>query len=153
MESFTVDASEVMALANRIEGAPRIIKTELTEGMRQSTQLVTQKARQLAPKGATKELSTRIDPQVRVMGLGVEGIVTARAPHAEAIEKGRRAFGPVNKKALRFEIGGKVVFAKWVRAAPAQPFMAPALQQSELEIRATFRRAANRAIEQILGGV
>lgn len=151
MADLSIDTSEITQLVNRLNAAPRVIQAGMTEAMRESTQLVTRKARQIAPKGETKNLSTNIHPEVHVRGLNVEGVVTAREHYATAIEVGRKAFGPKTKKALRFEIGGKVIFAKWVRAAPAQPFMKPALQQSEQQIRATFRVAANRAIRQALG--
>lgn len=152
MSSITIDTSEITALANRMEGAPRIIQAELTEAMREGTQLVTQRARQIAPKGKTKELSRRITPEVRVLGLNVEGIVTAQARHSRWIEEGR---GPVvarRAKALRFEVGGQVLFRKSVGPAAAQPFMRPALRQSELQIRTAFRDATRRAIARLLGG-
>ena len=50
----------------------------------------------------------------------------ARAPHSVFVENGR---GPIEAQPghfLRFTVGGRVVFAKRVRAARARPFMAPA---------------------------
>lgn len=151
MDTMVIDTSELIALANRLDGAPRVIQTELTEGMRESTQLVTQKARQLVTK-RTGETARQISPTVRVIGLGVEGTVTSRAPWSRWLEEGRGGFSAKHAKALRFEVGGKVIFRKSVGPAAARPFMRPALRQSDVAVRAAFRRATKRAIEKLLGG-
>lgn len=51
-------------------------------------------------------------------------------PYPVAVEHGRRGFGPKNAKALRFESGGKVIFAKRVGPAPAQKFHERGLLQA-----------------------
>ena len=54
--------------------------------------------------------------------------VEARAPHARFVENGR---GPVVAKKghfLRFVVGGRVVFARRVRAVRARPFMRSAVK-------------------------
>ena len=51
-------------------------------------------------------------------------------PYPVAIEFGRRGFGPVQAKALRFEVGGKVVFTQRVGPAPAQHFHTRGLTQA-----------------------
>lgn len=55
-------------------------------------------------------------------------------PYAAAVNKGRKAFGPVKAKALRFEIDGKVIFTKWVKAAPAQDFTGKGLRKARPRI-------------------
>ena len=66
--------------------------------------------------------------QVRVTGpRTVSGSVHATARYAAPVHEGRRArvIRPRNAKALRFEIGGRVVFAKIVRQGPVKgrPFL------------------------------
>ena len=51
--------------------------------------------------------------------------LAAKAPYSRFVEHGR---GPIaaKGKALRFEVGGKVLYRKSVGPAKARPFMAPA---------------------------
>jgi len=68
--------------------------------------------------------------------------VTGTSVHyAPAIEFGR---GPVtaDEGYLRFEINGKVIYAKSVDAAPAQPFLRPAAWAVERELD-TIARESN----------
>lgn len=50
----------------------------------------------------------------------------ARAPHAKYVEHGRKAITAKKGHFLRFEVSGRVVFARKVRAARPRPFMRPA---------------------------
>jgi hypothetical protein len=50
----------------------------------------------------------------------------ARAPHSVFVERGRGEVHAAPGKYLRFEVGGRVVFARKVRPARPRPFMAPA---------------------------
>ena len=68
-------------------------------------------------------------------GRSIETVIEFKAlnngfNYALSIEYGRRGFGPKNAKALRFEIGGKVIFTQWVGPAPAQYFLRRGLEQS-----------------------
>lgn len=66
------------------------------------------------------------------------GVLGDPVEYASAIEKGatiqRPEIRPKKAKALRFTVGGKVVFAKRVKAhairIPAYPFLWPALEDS-----------------------
>jgi hypothetical protein len=55
---------------------------------------------------------------------------------------------PVNKKALRFMVGGKVVFAKYVfhPPLPKRAFMAPALEEMRDEILESLRQAVGEGL-------
>ncbi|AQT78325.1 hypothetical protein B1R94_02345 [Mycolicibacterium litorale] len=66
--------------------------------------------------------------EIRFVGPAVvQGSVEATAPYAAAVHEGSRAhvIRPRTAKALRFEIGGRTVFAKMVRhpGVKARPFL------------------------------
>ena len=52
--------------------------------------------------------------------------LTARAPRAGGVERGRGPIEAPPGKMLRFRVGGRVLFRKRVGPARARPFMAPA---------------------------
>lgn len=52
--------------------------------------------------------------------------LVADKPYATFVENGRGSIKAKNKKALRFVVNGKVVFAKSVGPAKPRPFMKPA---------------------------
>jgi len=58
--------------------------------------------------------------------------------YAQYLEEGTRAHGPVSAKALRFKIGGRWVYAKWVKGIRARKHM------EKLE------RREGKAIEKII---
>lgn len=62
---------------------------------------------------------------------GITGTVEFFAEYAAAVNNGRRALTirPTKKKALRFQIGGRVIYAKVVHqpARPKDPFLTDAL--------------------------
>ena len=76
-----------------------------------------------APKGKTRQLWKSINKRAQ----GLEVKITPRAPHAIFVEEGTvpHEILPVNAQALRFEMHGKIIFAKRVShpgTAP-QPFV------------------------------
>lgn len=60
---------------------------------------------------------------------------------------------PVRAKALRFEIGGEVLFRKHVHipAQPARPFLEPALMSMRSLIMTQLQAALNRGMQKALG--
>lgn len=79
--------------------------------------------------------SIREDPQHWPGPLHVSGGVTAHARYAAAVHNGRNGNGrfiyPRTAKALRFVVGGRVVFASRVRmgSTPPRPFLLNAARQ------------------------
>lgn len=59
--------------------------------------------------------------------------VSANTPYALFVHEGTRAHGPVRAKALRFVIGGRVIFAKRVRGVKARPFLRNAMDAAVAE--------------------
>lgn len=67
---------------------------------------------------------------------GVSAGPTDRKPgnYALFVHEGTRAHGPVRAKALRFEIAGRVIFAKRVRGVKARPFLRNAVERVAREV-------------------
>ena len=72
-------------------------------------------------------------------------------PYPVAIEKGRRGFAAKRGRFLRFEVGGRVVFARRVGPAAAQPYMAPSAEYAAVVLNRELRAAVAR-IRAKLGG-
>ena len=100
-----------------------IFVNELNAGMEQCGREARKQANALIKGGEGSRLakSAKI---TRFVSRTSQGVVvdwnSARSdagfPYAAAVNTGRKAFGPINAKALRFQIGGRVIFAKRVRA-------------------------------------
>lgn len=60
---------------------------------------------------------------------------------------------PKRAKALRFEIDGRVIFAKWVRAQGPRPWLGPALEDAEPILREMARRVPLVAFERAFPGM
>lgn len=79
---------------------------------------------------------------IRVFATRVESGVEVTANYAAAVENGSgpRVIRPRRKKALKFEIGGRTVFAKSVNhpGTRARPFLRPAAEQAAREHGGTF---------------
>lgn len=65
-------------------------------------------------------------------------------PYPVAIEKGRRGFSARRGRYLRFVIGGRVIFARSVGPARAQPFMRPSAQRVRQILPREMRAAVAR---------
>lgn len=59
---------------------------------------------------------------------------SANTHYAVFVHEGTRAHGPVRARFLRFEIDGKVIFAKRVRGVSARPFLRNALEAAAAEV-------------------
>jgi hypothetical protein len=68
--------------------------------------------------------------------------IEATTPQALWTEEGRRAFSAAPGKVLRFEVGGEVVFAHSVKAAPARPWFRPTIAR-------VFPQALRQAFSRI----
>ena len=58
---------------------------------------------------------------------------------------------PVRKKALRFEIGGKVIFAAWVRGMKPNPFVDRAMTKIRPMAMDALRRMGNKVTSELAG--
>lgn len=148
---LNLEAIGLPPLVSRLNGASGIIQRHLMSGVSDAGRYVERGAKDTAPV-VTGEYRRGIGTQASAIGGGgAQAIVRASAPHSKWVEDGR---GPVvaRGKALRFEVGGRVVFAKRVRAARGQHIMRNALSRNRSRIIARLQRAGRDAAAEIAGG-
>lgn len=151
MSSISVDASEVIALASRMAGAEPIIRQCLLQGVDRAGKLVEGSAKGNAPV-RTGHLRRSITSRAEAVGSGAQAIVGTAVPYARWVEEGR---GPVvarRGRFLRFEIGGRVIYARQVGPARGQWYMKRALQSNRGTIIRILRKAARDAAAAVIGG-
>lgn len=144
---ITVDTSQLEAMARRYAGARPIVEAETRNAMNRATVIVQGTARQLVPVD-TGRLRASIATEIRGTGGGVVGVVGSNVKYARIVEEGR---GPVVAKgrALRFEIGGQIIFRKSVGPAKGKPYLRPALQRNRARIGREFDTALKRIMARI----
>lgn len=154
--AFSIDVSEVRALAQKIAGADRILMDELTTSVLKGTKIAQHDANVLIKGGEGSRLAKASDVTVRVTGKAVSGRVSwdkARSakgfPYAASVDRGRRGFGPIRAKALRFEVDGRVLFRMRVGPAPAQNFTGRGLRAAEPKILGEIRNGQARFITRL----
>lgn len=153
---FAMDVREVRKLARKMgQDAERAFLDEMKLSFGRAITVARREANRLIKGGESSNLARSSAQEVRIYGIDIEAKANwdaARSPegfpYAAAVDRGRKAFGPVRAKALRFEVGGQVVFAKWVRAAPAQNFTGRGLRAAGPrivgEVNAGIARWADR---------
>lgn len=96
-------------------------------------------------KGDSGRLRQSITHEVNEGSAAVGTNVVYARIHEEGGNTGPRTIVPVNAQALRFEIGGNVIFAKSVEhpgsEIPARPFLKPALDAKQNEVRNNLSNA------------
>lgn len=97
----------------------------------------------VARRGTKGKLAASIT--VRRVGAH-ERVIGTDLPYAEFVENGRPAITAAPGKALRFEVAGRVVFAKRVAAAEAQHFMARAADAADQHAHRFIEAAVNRLV-------
>lgn len=152
MTDFAIDVSDIAALASRCATAPGVIREEMNTAGREAGYIVTAQAVVNAPVDIGNLRAGIGPPEVTSLGDGVAVLIPSHAAYSLAVEKGRRGFSAAAGKALHFFIGGKEIFVRSVGPAKAQPFLAPALKQTEAKTRKVFADAIDRATKRILGG-
>lgn len=82
-----------------------------------------------APVGESGRLRQSIDyePIARPPELTMR--VSCPVNYAKAVHDGRKEIRPVTKKALRFKVGGKTVFATRAKAVAGRPFLTDAVRE------------------------
>jgi hypothetical protein len=143
-----IDASDVLRLAGKLDGADRVIQRHLVAGVTKAGLLVEGRAKGNAPV-KTGTLRRSITTRATSLGSGAQAIVGTNVPYAKWVEEGR---GPVvaRGRALRFEAGGTVIFRKRVGPAAGRWYMRRAFRSSEGQIRAILQQAAADAAAEVL---
>lgn len=76
-----------------------------------------------------------------VQGSSIVGKVGTALSYAPFQEYGVRAHGPVRARALRFQVGGKVVFARRVRRFAGRFFMRGSFEANRTNVQRFFEEA------------
>jgi hypothetical protein len=148
---FHIDIREITRLADGLgRESGRIVRNELTTAMDRSNVHVKDAAiarhnRKSGGYAGAFKLQTKVSAS-GVLGL-IDNIVRSKKggfPYAVSLEFGRKAFSAVKAKALRFEIGGVTIFAKSVKAAPAQHLLEYGLRDATPRIEGEFAAARDR---------
>lgn len=103
----------------------------VAETGRETIRLATQDSR--TPRGTEPHAGPKIVDAFRAgavqnTGSGARTTIQNIAPQARFLNDGTPAHGPVRAKALRFTIGGKVVFATRVRGIAARNWWRPVME-------------------------
>lgn len=149
-ESFRVDIPALPRFVSRMQAAPRIVGEEMGKAGRRVGVLVERRAKGYAPV-KTGTLRRSIAHRVTVSPMVTTATIGTNVPYAKHVEFGR---GPIHAKpggALRFEIGGKVIFAKSVGPAKARPFLFRAFRELRGQIAAEFRKVTPAVIARLRG--
>lgn len=158
--SFRIEIPELRAFVNRYGvQADRRLMNELTTGFLRGGKHVQRAANRLIKGGESSRLAKASTVTTRVSASQITATISwanARSetgfPYAAAYDGGRKAFGPVRAKALRFVVNGETVFAKHVKAFPGTHFMARGLAAARPQVNAEVRAAVRRFTAWLGGG-
>lgn len=130
--------------AAKLAGAQSIIRQELTTGVNRTGAQGVARAQSLAAvKSGHMRRSITLTTGVMTAKYGPNATRNG-FPYPVAVEKGRRGFSARRGRYLRFEIGGRVIFARSVGPARAQPFMRPSAQLVRQVLPREMRAAVAR---------
>lgn len=111
----------------------RIYPQEMTKALRQNGEEIVRTAKILAPVGKTGKTRAAIKAEVVA-----DGIKLDFGPLSKVLEGGRKA--GVSKSGRK------------IGAAPAQPFVNPALKATQKRRAGRLRRAANKSVKMAMNG-
>jgi len=126
-----IDTSDIRKKIYYKYGRPAvdILVAEMRTAFQDSGKIAQHEANVLITGGEESNLAKASTVTVRESARDISAIVSwdgARSatgfPYAASVNTGRKAFGPITAKALRFEIDGEVIYTKWVRAFPGIQF-------------------------------
>lgn len=154
--AFDIDTREMTRLAQAFGGsaADLIVRDGLTGAMLQSTEDV-RDAVNARVKHKSGNYSRSFKLRVSVTGRSIIGVVTNNARslvgfvYAWTLEYGRGPVFAKLAKALRFEIGGRVLFRKSVGPAAAQYPMERGARDAEPVIVRRFSAACERIVARL----
>lgn len=138
-------------LARRCANADDVVGEELATAVTR-TRLEGQRRAQQKVRVKTGTLRRSIAGRTRRLGLRVEGEWGTNVPYAKYVEEGRGPVVATRARALRFTIGGRVLFRASVGPAAARPFLRPSLAEVKPLFRREVQAAVRRASRRILGG-
>jgi len=116
------------------------LRTDTRRAVSHATAVAAQTVKRDVPV-KTGKLRDSVQSSFRSTEGGGVGNVDVTAGHAEFILNGTKDHGPVKAKALRFEIGGQVIFARRVRGIKPQDFLYEGEKQAERTAHEDIERA------------
>ncbi len=140
-----IDASDLIALAGRLNGAGGVVMDELDAAMRESTLEVQRVGQQMAPVRTgtlRRSITSTATPTLGTVGTNLK--------YAKAVHDGRGEVRPVRARVLRWVApGGAVVFA--MRSGPTRPnpFLRNALNQTRPRIIARYQQVGPRVAKRL----
>lgn len=154
-KSFSIDTSDVMKMAYNFEGGPKVAQRELLRGIR----LATEDTRSITRGGMpyrSGQMQAKMPTKVTQTANSVMGRIdfTARSPkgfpYPVAMNDGRGAIRPKNKKWLRFRgSDGEIVFTKYVKPFVGLKFAEKGLARSQSAITKAIDGAVDRIVRYL----
>ena len=141
--AFSIDVSEIRREIYYKYGrqAVKWLMEEITAATSDSAKIAQKEANALIKGGENSKLAQASKVTTRMSANEIEGKVdwddarsAAGFPFAAAYATGRKAFGPKTAKVLRFEVGGEVIYTKWVKAFPGTKFHEKGLKAAQPKI-------------------
>lgn len=147
--TFSIDFSDGKRFAAGMAQAEPIMRQELLTATDRITLQGEAFAKGLAPV-RTGHLRRSIAAKPAVWAGGAVGEYGTATPYARYVEEGR---GPVvaRGRALRFTIGGQVLFRKRVGPAAARPFIGPSVERLRPIVPREYGAALDRVLAKIGG--
>ena len=154
---FVIDTRPLRAEARKWGSlAEKWLMDELTTAFERVGKIAQHEANVLIKGGEGSNLAKASKVTTKVSGIDITTKVSwdaARSesgfPYAAAVDTGRKAFGPVTAKVLRFEIGGEVIFAKWVKKFDGVHFTERGENAAEPKAHDEVERAIDRFVARM----
>lgn len=153
--SFDIDTRDILAMAYNFEQGPKVAQRELLKGMR----LATEQTRTITRTGMPYRsglMQAKMPTKVTQTASSVMGRIdfTAKSPkgfpYPVAMNDGRGAIRPKNKKWLRFRgSDGEIVFTKYVKPFVGLRFAEKGLARSAGAITKAMDNAIDRIIRYL----
>lgn len=159
MSDLEFQFDDAHRFAAMLAKAPAVVEREMVAATDRLTLMGEREAKTKAPvrsghlrRAITAKPATFGGGQVR--GLWGVSVKSERGfPYHIAVERGRRGFSASPGKVLRFEIGGRVIYTKRVRAAKGHWYMRGSMEAVRPRVLPEYRGALSRIVASIRGGV
>lgn len=160
-DRFTVDASAIVVMAQRYQGAGKVIEAEVLAASQRSILAVEGLAKRYVPVD-TGHLRRSITSESRPVAGGVRAVAGTNVPYAEAVEKGRRAgaamppgdvlTGWLRRKGIDPSAEFVIRRAIGRRGIPAKPYLDRAFAELKPRIAAEFAAVPKRVLARLAAG-
>lgn len=143
------DGNDPEQLADDLEALDAALKRNIEEAMETWALMVESSAKELAPVDEGRLRSSINSQARRVSEAMFEAHIGTNLSYAPYVEEGRGSITASGDGVLHFFVDGEEVFAKSVGPAPAQPFLAPAVEMHISDARDLLEEAVNDAAAEV----